>query len=397
MNLNNLRPPYSLSTIGGLSVIGASVASVLLEQATPRQAVAACIGGLIAVLARQAVGGPVTVSGGGPTTIEANTANVTTAPGAKTTVQAVAWLLMTVGAAMAANVGPVPYSALGQPGGPPVLDARGNLFVDGGISTTSVYSAIYPGVTFRDRSSVSFVMPADAVEVQRSGSAVYYRNQAAATGGNINAVGFFTAGSCEANGSACWGVNTLLQDAATRVVGSGTGRVLVNELDFNVMNPGTQVIGLSLGGNSLVQPGISNAFVVNPLGSGIKWGGGLLTIDGAAVYGTSIGLSAAAGLDVPSQLSTWAYRDHLGNKQQVTLQAVSSGGGTGGFLSMTSSGGADFALNGRTLYAGGVNAGSSTLSGSIYATGLPTCASAPPSGSICRDATVTPNVLKLIP
>lgn len=308
--------------------------------------------------------------------------------------------MLVVSGAAGAQVGPIPYSKLGQPNGPAKLDAAGKMAL--GLGANATYNAIYPTVSFSDLLSSAITVTTNPL-VQKTAIAGYVRNQAAASGSNGNAVGLFSAGTAEVNGAATWGINTLLQDAADRTVGSGIGRVLVNEFDFNVMNAGTQVIGLSLGGNSLVQPTTANAFVVNPLGAGIKWTGGLLTTDGAAVYAISIGTSVAVDAtqhgvpNSPGQLVALTYLDSTGLKQSVTLQAVSAGGGSAGFLSMTSSGGVDLSLGGRTLYAGGVNAGSSSFTSTIYATGLPTCASAPPSGGVCRDTTTTPYTLRVIP
>lgn len=255
-------------------------------------------------------------------------------------------------AAAAENVGPIPYSNLGRPDGPAKLDETGKLTISSGAN--AIYNAIYPGVTFSDWVSASFVNTQNTL-TQQTGLAAYFRNQAAASGGSINAVGLFTAGTAEVDGAASWGVNTLLQDAATRSVGTGTGRVLVNEFDFNVMNPDTQVIGVSVGGNSLAQPATSNGFIVNPLGDGIKWGGGFVTIDGAANYALAIGTTLTSGIDVPSQFATWVYRDHTGMKQQANLQVVSAVNGTGGFLSLTSSANSvDLSLGSRLLYSGGV-------------------------------------------
>lgn len=253
--------------------------------------------------------------------------------------------------ALAANVGPIPYSNLGQPDGPAKLDEMGKLTISSGAN--AIYSAIYPGVTFSDWVSASFVATPNAL-TQQTGVAAYFRNQAAASGGSINAVGFFAAGTAEVDGAASWGVNMLLQDAATRSTGTGTGRILVNEFDFNVMNPDTQVIGVSVGGNSLAQPATANGYIVNPLGDGIKWGGGFVTIDGATNYALAIGTTLTSGIDVPSQLAALVYRDHTGTKQQANLQVVSAMSGTGGFLSLTSSSNSvDLSLGSRLLYAGG--------------------------------------------
>ena len=366
--------------------------------------------------------------------------------------------------AWGAEVGPIPYANLGQPNGPAKLDEAGKLPLGSGAQ--SIYSAIYPGVTFSDWLSTSFVNAPTAL-TQRTGLAAYYRNQSPASDGSHNAVGLFTAGTAEVNSAASWGINTLLQDAASRSVGTGTGRVLVNEFDFNVMNPDTEVIGVSVGGNSLAQPSKANGFIVNPLGEGIRWGGSFVSIDGAATFALSVGAALATGTDVPSQLVTWGYRDHTGTRQQATLQVVSAGNGPGGLLALTSSADSvDVSLGSHLLYAGGmvlqpggagmniglnsafaaadyasqylqfnyrdhtnagqigylqaisggngstgsllvggsgsalnlvVRNGSLTVGNGIRAAGLPTCASLPASGNICRDTTTTPPTLKVIP
>ena len=266
----------------------------------------------------------------------------------------------------------------------------------GGTTPTPVYNAIYPSVTFVDQFSSSIAVTTNTI-VQKTAVAGYFRNQApAVAGGTGNAVGLFAAGTAEVNGAASWGINALLQDSATRAIGTGTGRTLSNEFDFNVMNPATRINGVSVGGNSLAQPTSADGFIVNPLGTGIKWVGAFTSQDGAAQFGLLAGAMALTGANTPSQYVTFAYRDSANARQTATWQAVSNSG-TRGYMALTSTGGVDVSLSGQTLYAGGVNVGSSTLSGSIYATGLPTCASAPISGSICRDTTTTPATLKVIP
>ncbi len=240
---------------------------------------------------------------------------------------------------------------------------------DGATSPASVYSAIFPGVTFADLAATSFVVPSTFTLGQRTGQAVYFRNQCAASGGGRNGVGRFVAGTAEVNGAASWGDNSLLQDAATRTVGTGTGRVLIGvERDFNVMNPGTQVFGATYGGNSLAQPTTANAVTVNPLGTGIKWVGAFVSMDGAATFGLSLGSASVSGNDVASQPVTLAYRDHTGVKQTVTLQAVSQGSGTNAFVTLASTGGMDLSIGGAVLYAGGATlSGGATIGGTVYA------------------------------
>jgi hypothetical protein len=100
------------------------------------------------------------------------------------------------------------------------------------------------------------------------------------------------------------------------------------------MCPGTQIIGCSVGGNGLSQPGSSNGYIVNSLGSGIKWGGGFVTEDGAANYALAIGASSAvAGANYSSQIVAFSFYDKNSAKQSATIQMTSvPGTAEGDFL-----------------------------------------------------------------
>lgn len=84
MDTNRFFPPYSSSTIIGLGVIAGAVCSVLLDQATPKQAAAAALAGLVSVLLKQATGNTL-VTGSSPL-IQTDNATVTPLAGSTTTV-----------------------------------------------------------------------------------------------------------------------------------------------------------------------------------------------------------------------------------------------------------------------------------------------------------------------
>jgi hypothetical protein len=252
------------------------------------------------------------------------------------------------------------------------LQAATRQYIDARVATTisanntfanTTYSSIFPGVTFNDGWEATNIITSTSTALsQYTAIAGYIRNQHAQTsGGNQNGVALFGAATAEVNGAAVWGVNTLLQDSASRTAGTGTGRILIGyEVDFNVMNPGTQVIGCSVGGNGLAQPGNANGFIVNTLGSGIKWSGGFVTEDGAANFGISIGASSpTAGANFASQMMAFGFYDFNSTKQSATIQVTSVPGISEGNL----------VLSGSTLMALTVNNGNINMSsGSSFLT-----------------------------
>lgn len=221
---------------------------------------------------------------------------------------------------------------------------------NGSASASDVYTRIFPGVTFTDQTQSAVIIPPGFSQQQEAAVGAYFRNQAASSGGAHDGIGLFAAGTCEVNGSACWGIDTILMDSATREVGTGTGRILASELDYNVMNAATQVIGLSIGGNSLAQPTTANGFTVNPLGPEIYWGGAFISEDAAAQTGLSLGLLSASGNNVSSQTVSLSTTNESGTKEEVTLQAQG-----GSSLVLNGSAGASLALQSGsiTIDAGG--------------------------------------------
>lgn len=199
----------------------------------------------------------------------------------------------------------------------------------------SVYAIPYPAVTNFDGFASVVEVETGSNLIHNSAISGYIRNKIPVSGIERNSVALFGVGTAEVNNAATWGINTLLQDNSTRAIGALTGVILVNEFDFNVMCPGTTVIGASYGGNSLSTPTNSNALLINALGTGIQWGGGLVSADNAVDYFTSCGLSAASGANVNSSRMAWRSTNAAATAITTTLRAnlgrlrvESSGGAT---------------------------------------------------------------------
>lgn len=212
------------------------------------------------------------------------------------------------------------------------------LFADNEAKGNIVYPEIFPGVTFRDNVvGYNSINTADTVD-QVTAIAGYAQALAPTSGGNHNAVALFGCGTAEVDSSAVWGINTLLQDSSTRAIGTGNGRILINEFDFNVMSPNTQVIGLSVGGNSLAQPTNANAIIVNTLGSGVQWTTGFSSQDGVTPTGLALGRQSATPVaNGFSQKIEMGYFDNASAPQVVTIQATGTG---------TSAAGGDLTIGG---------------------------------------------------
>jgi len=194
---------------------------------------------------------------------------------------------------------------------------------NGSLTENDIYEPIFPNIKhYGCLNGVTQVVLGSDIE-HATGIAGYIRTDTAAP---TNAVAIFGCGMSTVDNAAVWGINTLLQDQATRVAGTLTGQVLVNELDFNIMNPGTQVIGLSIGGNSLAQPTNAIGFVVNQLGTGFKWNTGFAVQDGACSdIGVSLGLITATGNNINSCKLNVSATNSTGTKINATLQAIGAG------------------------------------------------------------------------
>lgn len=182
-----------------------------------------------------------------------------------------------------------------------------------------VYRATYPAVSFSDALQGVMDIPGSATIIDAAGIAGYVKNASGPTNGvAVRGVGIATVTDAKV-----WGINTLLMDNATRATHARTGQVLLGaELDFNVMGTGTQVIGVSVGGNSLAQPTNAIGYIVNTLGNGNKWQTGFFVIDGAvSEYGLALGPPAVSGTSIGSLKILQQYFNAASAKKAVTMQA----------------------------------------------------------------------------
>lgn len=192
------------------------------------------------------------------------------------------------------------------------------------IDAYSIYGNIFPDVTYYDVQQFIAVLPAGADLISHiSAVAGYIRVESPINSIGNNAVALFGGGLVTVDNGAGWGLNVLLQDAATRTAHAGTGRVMLGgEFDFNVMSPNTQVIGISVGGNSLAQPTNANAFICNTLSEtyGYRWSTAFASFDGCAGNALYMGLKEF-GANKPSQDILASYTNGSGVKQGLVLRA----------------------------------------------------------------------------
>ena len=185
------------------------------------------------------------------------------------------------------------------------------------LTSNAVYDSMYPAITHYDAlHGVTEVSDTSDIH-HATGVSGYISVDDSA----VNGVALFGAGRATVNSAAVWGINTLVQDAVSRTAGTATGRRLTGELDYNVMNPDTQVIGLSVGGNSLAQSTNAVGYIVNVMGVGYKWTTGFFSQDGAATNGLALGALATSGTNVDSQNLILSYFNGAGVKKSLTIYA----------------------------------------------------------------------------
>lgn len=206
----------------------------------------------------------------------------------------------------------------------------------GTITPQQIYGAAYPNISdldggFTDTNvGVRYIPPNQTLGNNVTAIAGYVWNESTTGRQAVNAgngVALFGVGVGNSDQANLWGVNTLLTDNHTREVSSWAQQILTGaELDFNITSPHTEVIGVSAGGNCLVQPTVSNAFLANSLGhlpdgTPIRWGTGFGTFAGTA----NIAFAAAPlneGPNSPSQPIWLQSTDASGNNIITSLRSV---------------------------------------------------------------------------
>lgn len=193
---------------------------------------------------------------------------------------------------------------------------------------TQIYQMAYPSVVFNDASEGAQYVSPTYTGTQRAGIAGYVVtdypvNRSVGWGNGVAVMGV---GVAHADNSMAWGINTLLTDSDNpSVVTSHVGRLLQNEFDFNVTSPNTETYGLTVGGASIAQPNVAEAFVVNILGAGIHWQTGFISTDAAAQNGMVLGYQGAtSGANRSSQPILLQNSDAGGTRRNVVIQAQGS-------------------------------------------------------------------------
>ncbi|MGV7034804.1 hypothetical protein [Methylobacterium symbioticum] len=198
-----------------------------------------------------------------------------------------------------------------------------SLTTPGTVTPQAIYTSAFPNVVFSDAVQGVLDIPAGDPNDNRAAVAGYVRTRSGGAGpvGKGNGVALMGAVQIANDKSAGWGVNTLITDNAARKPFAGTGRIATGaELDFNIMSPNTQVIGVSIGGNSLAQPSEANGYLVNPLGNGNRWGTGFWSLDGAATRGLVLGALQVSGRNVKGQPIWLQAFDGAGAKRTGVIQ-----------------------------------------------------------------------------
>lgn len=207
----------------------------------------------------------------------------------------------------------------------------------GNVTANAIYNAMYPNISSFDVGSNVLNMVAGSTVINCTATAGYFKNDVPVSGAGSNAVALYGAGIVTVNNGAGWGLNTNMMDSEVRAAGTKTGIFLTGaELDLNIMNPGTNVIGVSVGGNSLAQPTVANAYIVNSLGTGIRWQTGFASFDGCANTALAVGAMATTGANIASQAIFMSQRDNAGAAQVgiVSLQPGGASAPTTGFLTI---------------------------------------------------------------
>jgi hypothetical protein len=237
-----------------------------------------------------------------------------------------------------------------------------------GLSAQTIYNqAIMNGIPtlFQGYDAIRGVASAPALSTVNTitGVAGYTINSTVPIGQRSEMAGLFGVSVCVANGSHCWGIDTIASDNPSVLnsgVTSSTGIILTGgEFDVNITSPFTVATIVNVGGSALPT---NITLPMNGIGINKLWGAGgpgtgtalmqngLVIGDACCAIGLSIGATTLSGVALPSMKLAWGYWAGDGSKQVLTLAASASGSGTAG-----------------TLFIGGAGAGASLnlLAGSI--------------------------------
>src|SRR5215469_5505405 len=166
-----------------------------------------------------------------------------------------------------------------------------------------------------------------------AGVSGYVLSDQAFVGAGPSSVALFGTGAVNVDGGAVWGINTNVSDHQYRTasgVAATVRRITGAEFDVSASYTNTDITGILIAGNSVVQPTNSTAisvvgqdFSAGTPGSIAKWSQALFTFDGVATHFALIGTAT------PTATAT-------GNSQDILWGARISGTGYQGSLTFGS-------------------------------------------------------------
>lgn len=191
---------------------------------------------------------------------------------------------------------------------------------------SDIYDIIYPSISCIDSLIGLREVEADSTTIAENAVAGYLRSSSPYnSGAGTQSCALFGAAFCNANDVRVWGINTLLQDSATRVAGAGTTRVIANEFDLNVYHTGTTALGLQIYGNFEVNPTLSYGVQIETLTGTYPFSNAFVTADASASIGLALGMVSESGNNVASQPIYNKYTDGSGDPYYYVMQVVNGG------------------------------------------------------------------------
>lgn len=156
------------------------------------------------------------------------------------------------------------------------------------------------------------------------------------------AVAVYGEGNLAADNTVCWGLNTRSLDN-----GFDAAQVWGAEIDLDITNVGSTVVGVDVVGGSTVEPAISIAYRVGALGTFTspkkKWQRGFYVDDGAAFTAIEIGPLFDSGASVGCPPITMFYR----NASNVRTQGIAMALDTSGIFTIDQQSGSRIDISGR--------------------------------------------------
>jgi hypothetical protein len=188
-------------------------------------------------------------------------------------------------------------------------DIEAYVFCTSATPVSSCGGGNYDGVR-----GVGISNPGSTVPIVAGISGYVLANQAFA-GVGPSSVALFGTGAVTVDGGSVWGLNTNVSDRQYRVAqpsGTHHRRVTGAEIDVSASYPDTDIAGILIAGNSVVQPNNSTAvavvgqdFSASVPGSIARWTQAFYTYPGTAIHFANIGMLTSSTVNSNSQDMIW--------------------------------------------------------------------------------------------